>query len=738
MNTETNKVAQQDSLELVAKLMANENIRIVRKAVKTASFNIVSRELTLPVWKVQNPAIEQMFAAHEVGHALYTTEQYTDALMNDDRLKFKNAKSYLNVVEDVRIDKLMKRRYPGLRKVYTTGYSELADMDFFGVNNRDVADLHFLDRINIAYKVGAKSNITFSAAERPFIERLDRLETIEETIQLVSDLNAFVKQQQEQQVPQPQEEDGDDEEYMEEQDDESESEGEQYDSDESEDSDESDESDSEDSEDSQDTESEKDDSQEEETEDSKEDPTTTADDLEDQDDESEEEGPVTNRNFEDRVNDLANTAIDYRYWTFENTIPMEDRKISYKDVNRICQDFLKTHMHNQGNNVQRYQSFKSETENNVSYLIKEFEMRKAATAYKRQQVAKTGSLDMKKVWSYKLSDDLFRRVTTVKEGKNHGMLFLLDWSGSMVTHLDETVDQLINLVSFCHRSGIAYEVLAFTDGLSQNSYHPLIKPLYEKIRSQIKPHYQVTQAREAGMLTVDDSDFAFLQLFSSKMTTAEMHTMAMNLRDQAVRHSFCLAGTPLNEALVSMYDYIEVFQRTHNCEKTVFITLTDGEGAALHHYTLIPSQRSKDLRHFVTETKTKKQFRFSHLSGNQTSVLLEMIKARYNCTILGFYLTKSNKRSLTTAVMAHYDVDYSKAVVIADRLRHEASVNGYGSMKGTGRDELFIVPSLKINNSTLQVDNSKSARSIASSFTKFMNKNKTSRILLDRFIAHVA
>jgi hypothetical protein len=73
----------------------------------------------------------------------------------------------------------------------------------------------------------------------------------------------------------------------------------------------------------------------------------------------------------------------------------------------------------------------------VNYLVKEFEMRKSATLYKRAQTSKIGSLDMKKIWSYKLSDDLFKRVMTLPEGKNHGMIFLLDWSGSMDMVLED-------------------------------------------------------------------------------------------------------------------------------------------------------------------------------------------------------------------------------------------------------------------------------------------------------------
>ena len=59
---------------------------------------------------------------HEVGHALYTTlEEYSTKNPHKDLAHFAG---YMNVLEDVRIEKLMKRRYPGLRKSFNAGYKE--------------------------------------------------------------------------------------------------------------------------------------------------------------------------------------------------------------------------------------------------------------------------------------------------------------------------------------------------------------------------------------------------------------------------------------------------------------------------------------------------------------------------------------------------------------------------------------------------------------------------------------
>ena len=58
-----------------------------------------------------------MLVGHEVGHALFTpNEDWRD--IADCPMDF------VNVIEDARIEKLMKRKYPGLRKSFAGGYKD--------------------------------------------------------------------------------------------------------------------------------------------------------------------------------------------------------------------------------------------------------------------------------------------------------------------------------------------------------------------------------------------------------------------------------------------------------------------------------------------------------------------------------------------------------------------------------------------------------------------------------------
>ena len=93
----------------LAKLLATEDLVVEHKQVETACFNVQTRVLTLPLWEKASNTIYDLLVAHEVGHALFTPDEDWDLSI---------PKQFLNVTEDARIEKLMKRKYAGLNKTF--------------------------------------------------------------------------------------------------------------------------------------------------------------------------------------------------------------------------------------------------------------------------------------------------------------------------------------------------------------------------------------------------------------------------------------------------------------------------------------------------------------------------------------------------------------------------------------------------------------------------------------------
>ena len=148
----------QSTKSLLAKLLASENITVEHGNYQTASFDVKNRVIRLPIFKYMSGSIYDLMVLHEVGHALWTPLK---GLHSEKNEKGPGFKSYLNVVEDARIEKKIKRKYPGGSKPMIEGYRQLVSENFFATKDRDLNALNLIDRINLHYKIGASAGIEF-------------------------------------------------------------------------------------------------------------------------------------------------------------------------------------------------------------------------------------------------------------------------------------------------------------------------------------------------------------------------------------------------------------------------------------------------------------------------------------------------------------------------------------------------------------------------------------------------
>jgi hypothetical protein len=725
--------------DLSARLLATENLSVIRARTRTASFDIKSRILTLPMWKDMTPEIEDMLVGHEVGHALYTNDDYLAPLRDTPKLH-----SYMNVLEDVRIEKLIKRKYPGLRKRMNEGYKQLNDRDFFGTKQvQDFEELLLIDKINLYFKAGFQCGVTFTPDEKAFVNRAERTETVDEIIALANDIYAYSKQQAEERKQnarfQEQEEDEEDE-----------------------DGDDLDDPIFGDFDIDGDDDFEEQDGADEDLKPAKKNKSSALqnDDKSDQGDDLESK---TERAFQNKLEDLADDSTEYRYWKFD-TDYFKDPVIGYKRIlnetkspekwsvdspdtidyrTRNMSEEQRTAFHAAEDSD--FVQFKTESIRTVNYLVKEFEMKKSAQLHKRAMVSKIGSLDMKKVYAYKLQDDLFKRVTSLPQGKNHGMVLLVDWSGSMNEVLKDTMKQVINLAMFCNRVQIPYRVFAFTTDYTDS------KP--ETVAEHEAYSAWRNVRRDPNNLINCADGFHLLEFFNNKMTTSEFNSMARRILDYRFfwNEGYNTGGTPLNEALVYCYDTLGKFIKNNNIEKTTFITLTDGEGGTLNTYS---SGRFDDTRtevvdgvykrikikNFIKDEVTQKTYEIGRLSGNQTEMILRMIKDRYNVTMVGFHICQNRGRDLRGVANSNLPDYRGDIYALVETWKKDFRAHGFASVKNTGRDELFLIPqsSTKIQEGEMDVKADANAKAIAKNFGKFLNVKKTSRVLLNRFVGLVA
>jgi hypothetical protein len=694
-----------ESKSLLAKLMATENLVVEQRPVATASFDVKNRILTLPVLdKNISSALYDLFTGHEVGHALYTPIEGMIKAREE-----KVISDVTNVVEDSRIERKIKYKYPGLKNSFVKAYSELMDRDFFGIKGTDINKMNFLDRINLHCKGGAALRIQFNDEERSLLNEVETTETYDDVIDVSKKIIEYMKRQleeQEQKRAKAKAENSDDD-----GDDENQSEIEEV---EFEDQGNSKEQTFEDGEDV----------EEQEVESNQQSDSDEVDSVE-EDKQSSLEDQIrsfTDAAYKENEKQLFDNSVSHIiYANVPHLDPKQvvDHKViwkRYKEENYISspETFLK--IRNESNKV-------------VSYLVKEFEMRKNADQLKRATTAKTGELNMSKIYSYGFSEDIFKKITVVPGGKSHGLVMFLDWSGSMIDHIGNTMKQLINLVLFCKKMNIPYDVYAFIEDTDTEN-------LVRQVPKENDMHFK---------------SYGLMNLLSSRMSSAEFTYACSSLVCMAglskVRSSFPywmhMQGTPLNQAIVHAMTIVPEFQKKNKLQIVNTIFLTDGESNNSNRYYQkdpyygLTDTHMKCERLVIRDPVTKHEQKIdnrSSYSTQQTNALIRLLKARTGSNVVGFYVI--NGRDFNRKVHEWFPKQMNH-----EEMKDNFRKTKYAILENTGYDEYYILRSNGLDtdeDSTFEVKENSTFRGIASAFTKYNNGKHNSRVVLNRFIGLIA
>ena len=701
----------------LAKLLATEDLIVEHKVVETAAFNVHTRVLTLPKWDRASNNVYDALVAHEVGHALYTP----------DREWYKEMQippSFVNIVEDVRIEKLMKRRYAGLAKCFYNGYNELNDQDFFDIDGKDLTDFNLADRVNLYFKVGAWNDISFSTTEIPIVDLIRNAETFDDTLEASQKLYEYCKEKLEQQKEEIEtEEDNGDEVDLNSNASNSEEEGEE----------------------------------------GEEEYQTKSQDMEGGEGESQpqpqSQGGLKNEpevetasSLEEALKDLTNTQNNLENIYFElpklnlkkiiidnevihnnlsaswieqekeNKKRLEDRNFKYRDIYEEVDS--------------KFVEFKRSAQKEVNYLVKEFECKKAASSYARATTARTGVLDCSKLHTYKYNEDLFKKVTTLAEGKNHGLVFVLDWSGSMNDVMLDTLKQLYNLLWFCKKVNIPFEVYAFTNE------HPPVGDTFHRLAYE----------KKEGLALVPEC-FSMMNLFTSKTRNKELEVQMKSIFRLACLFGhqvytqyhmpigMNLSGTPLNEALISLHQILPQFKNENNVEKVQCVILTDGESAPLQyskefqrdwdHEPFMGSKYISD-RCILRNRKTGHTYSCEGLGNwaDTTDLLLQDLRQTFlTINFIGIRVLANRDAGQFVRQYAGYEGDaYEK---IMGRWKKEKSF----TIKNSGYHSYFGLSATALaNEDEFEVQQDATKAQIKRAFVKSLRTKKMNKKILGEFI----
>ena len=704
----------------LARLLATEDLIVEHKKVDTACFNVHTRCLTLPLWEKATDSVYNMLVLHEISHSLWTPNiDWTE--------NHKIPQQFINVCEDVRVEKLCKRKYPGSPKSFYAGYKELAEQDFFLIDDTDLETYNLADRVNLYFKIGNYVDVPIQVGEETEIANLiANAETFDEVLIAAKVLYEYCKQKQQEEIeasPDSQEtsqsgasdavnqDEGDGEESENEEPGETDSYGGTAQQDQS-----------------------------------------TQSQGGQQGSEKAEPEVKTMDTLEESLKDLIGGSGAESVYLELPQLDLKKVIVPNAEIHSKCKEHWSSYLEHyeyQYSDIfaevdRKFVDFKRSAQKEVNYLVKEFECRKAADSYARSTIARTGVLDCSRIHSYKYSEDLFKKITTLADGKNHGLVFVLDWSGSMASVMSDTVKQLFNLIWFCKKVAIPFEVYAFTHD------YPLISYDAEG-KSNIR---QLSYQKKDNLIRVEEH-FSMMNLFTSKVNNKTLDEQMKNVFRLATHFQesysckytipvgLSLSGTPLNEALISLHQILPQFQKQNKLQKVQCVILTDGEAnSPKYHHEFIRKWEENHYmgtcsigpNSFLRDRKTGNTYSLGSSWWKFTDVILHNLRDTFvNTNFIGIRVIES--RDAGNFIRRYCGYSGSDYDDVMNSWKKEKSF----TLKTSGYHAYFGISSTSISQDTeFSVSEDASKSQIKTAFVKSLKSKKMNRRILGEFVSLVA
>ena len=598
-------VCMNTSLSIFARALASENLTFAFDPnAQTASFDVKARHLVMPMWDVSD-TLRTMLVAHEISHALWTPYEVSNRLFDQAIAEGYNEKllhHICNMIEDVRIEKLMKVKYPGTRRDFFLGYREIIDKNLFNLSSLDWEKVDMVSRLNGHFKWGVPGFLTIPLTNEEFgiAAEVDAVETFEDAFNLAKRLyghpsmekarERFEREAQTIANGKGKDKDGDGD---------------------------------------------------------------------------AEEG--------DGGTDLTNIGGAFARKDGE-TVTIDNLTISpLADLGKaiFTTDMMRTkyeRIYNQyGRNIDldAYRKYVKESDAFVRQLVAQFERRKAADEIRRERPKQTGMLNLDRLHQYRTHDDIFLSKIIKQDGKNHGIMFLIDFSGSMGSTIGNCIHQVLQLVWFCEKAKIPFEVYGFTN----LGHWGLEAQIEEERKAYMEANPDDTwgngfRSPTANLVAVNPKsksihygDARLINLASSRDSAADRERLLACLWEQycAGTGVSCIpfGGTPTVESVGIVSQVMKKWVEANNIQIPTLMIVTDGQPGGI--YTEDRSCTNSFLNMNNSLCVTNEIFGTVHYSdGSDNEIdlpnaiigtMLDSLRTGLNARCIGMYVDHSRKLS---------------------------------------------------------------------------------------------
>ena len=719
------------SLSIFARALASENLSVsFDPEAPTASFDVDRRHLVMPVWDVSD-TLQTMLIAHEISHALWTPKARSMELLEQaekDGYVIKLLHQIANVIEDVRIEKLMKEKYPGTRRDFFLGYKEIIDADLFKFSEMDFGKAGLINRMNLHFKWEVPGFITLnlSPEEQEIADLIDAVVSFDDGFTLAKALYNHpsmdeIRKRMEEQAAQSEQGGGTDK----------------------------------------------------------------------QEGQSKDSQNGDGLGFMDTPSTLARKKGDTFNATSITLSPLEDisplvctTADTLYEYERAVTNPTPGYAPAAPVNIDNYRKFVRESDAFVRQLVAQFERRKAADEIRRERPKQTGMLNLDRLHQFRTHDDIFLSKIIKQDGKNHGIFFMIDFSGSMCNVLGDCILQVLQLVWFCEKAKIPFEVYGFTSG-------DTIGPRGAAIEAEI------ARRRNAGNFDINDLTLQNYKianekpnsvgyygtrlygLASSRDSAADRERLLAYLYETYVAENtprnrvISLGGTPTVEATMLATQFIKKWVVENNIQIPTVMIVTDGQPNGVH----LQSQKDEGMPYCVLEknslivhneilqTMTRvdtKKYRGINMGSMVVGVMLDDLKATLNARTVGMYV---GPKTFADGLFGNFCItqdesdqleaeskrqikrgNYSYRVSYEGSARFEKAKDSYmnegciilPASTNPGYDAFFLIKTPKIVKDSEAIAESGNFTKVKNTFVKTMGKRAGSRVFLTKYVDIVA
>ena len=698
-----------NSLSIFANALASENLSFsFDKNAETASFDTKNRHLTMPVWNVSE-TVQTMLIAHEISHALWTPYERSEELLNEAEGQGYHKgllQRIANVVEDARIEKMMKAKFPGTRRDFYLGYKEIVEKDMFSFSKMDIPKAGLINRLNLHFKWGVPGflAVTLSPEEQRLADMVDAVKTFEETIEVAKRLYDHPDMQE------------------------------------------------------------------------------TVKKVKAQGSGQDGEGNKGEEIVQDAVGDTTiKGGCDKNGDTYvSSTVTITGLK-DYREA-IIGSDLIRNGFISSNNpefiatTLVKYREFVRESDAFVRQMVAQFERKKAADEIRRERPKQTGMLNLDRLHQYRTHDDIFLSKIVKQDGKNHGIVFLLDYSGSMGLTIGDCYLQILQLVWFCEKAKIPFEVFAFTElhpcTIHGDDWYKEREKFFSDPANEGK-EFQY----DNGLEPKRDCPTAMLhgyarliRLASSTDSAKDREELLAMLYGSLVTNDInsprilSMGGTPTVEALSVASEFMLDWVKNNDIQIPTLMVVTDGQPngvsvkdeskASLYYRTGASSLTVvNEIMGTVYRVDTR-EYAGLCMGNMVISTMLNSLRDKINARCIGMFVAQGN---LTEGAFLNFCVSSKERENLYDTTPYHERKEIMGSPRAAaakeafkegciivhpdtfpGYDSYFLTKTPKIVKDEDAIVENGTFTKIKNTFIKTMAKRSGNRVFLTRYVDIVA